>query len=189
MSALKQAGTVVCEPMHRFRLELPADTLAATWPVLARLHAVARDTGDPRARRARWRARSQRRGCTSCSKQVPGLTRGEGVLESAFDHYEPVRGAVPTRAADRPQPAQPQGVPPADPPAVERAVTGQRPRQSGASTRSTAPSNHGSSASGWARPKKSRFHRATSAAYAASSRSSSSLSIRPRSQRAAGRVI
>ncbi len=40
MSALKQAGTVVCEPMHRFHLEIPADTFGATVPVLARLRAV-----------------------------------------------------------------------------------------------------------------------------------------------------
>ena len=30
------------------------------------------------------------------------LTRGEGLLESAFDRYEPVRGEVPTAAAPRP---------------------------------------------------------------------------------------
>jgi len=31
-------------------------------------------------------------------QRLPGLTRGEGVLESAFDHYEPVRGEVPSRS-------------------------------------------------------------------------------------------
>jgi ribosomal protection tetracycline resistance protein len=30
-------------------------------------------------------------------QQLPGLTRGEGVLESAFDRYRPVRGQVPDR--------------------------------------------------------------------------------------------
>ncbi|MEU5852600.1 hypothetical protein [Saccharopolyspora shandongensis] len=30
-------------------------------------------------------------------QQLPGLTRGEGVLDSAFDRYEPVRGAIPAR--------------------------------------------------------------------------------------------
>ena len=30
-------------------------------------------------------------------QQLPALARGEGVLESAFDRYEPVRGATPTR--------------------------------------------------------------------------------------------
>jgi translation elongation factor EF-G len=31
-------------------------------------------------------------------QQLPALTRGEGVLEWAFDHYRPVRGQVPARA-------------------------------------------------------------------------------------------
>ena len=30
-------------------------------------------------------------------RQLPGLTHGEGILESAFDHYEQVRGPVPDR--------------------------------------------------------------------------------------------
>ena len=30
--------------------------------------------------------------------ELPGLTRGEGVLESEFGRYEPVSGTVPTRA-------------------------------------------------------------------------------------------
>ncbi|MFJ7073880.1 GTP-binding protein [Streptomyces sp. NPDC098781] len=97
MAALCEAGTRVHEPMHRFRIEAPADTLAALLPVLARLRAVPRTT--------------QTRGA-SCSlegavpaahvheleQRLPGLTRGEGELESAFDHYAPaVRGAEPER--------------------------------------------------------------------------------------------
>ena len=30
-------------------------------------------------------------------QQLPALTRGEGVLECAFDGYQPVRGTIPTR--------------------------------------------------------------------------------------------
>jgi ribosomal protection tetracycline resistance protein len=30
-------------------------------------------------------------------QQLPALTRGEGVLESAFDRYQPLTGAIPTR--------------------------------------------------------------------------------------------
>ena len=30
-------------------------------------------------------------------QHLPTLTRGEGVLESAFAHHQPVRGEVPTR--------------------------------------------------------------------------------------------
>lgn len=40
MDALREAGTTVYEPMHRFRLELPADTLGPLLPVLAHLRAA-----------------------------------------------------------------------------------------------------------------------------------------------------
>jgi ribosomal protection tetracycline resistance protein len=96
MSALQQAGTVVCEPMHRFQLEIPADTFGATATVLARLRAVLHAQamrgssymleGDIPAARVR-----------ELQQQLPTLTRGEGVLESAFDHYEPVGGTIPIR--------------------------------------------------------------------------------------------
>ncbi|MFF7981452.1 GTP-binding protein [Streptomyces sp. NPDC007901] len=96
--ALRRAGTRVHEPMHRFRLEAPADTLGALLPVLTRLGALPRDTRTegqlgvlegavPAARVHRL------------EQLLPGLTRGEGELESAFDHYAPLaRGTVPERA-------------------------------------------------------------------------------------------
>ncbi|WP_225825839.1 elongation factor G [Streptomyces naphthomycinicus] len=95
--ALRRAGTLVHEPMHRFRLEAPADTLGALLPVLARLGAVPESTGthavtcvlEGTVPAARTHALEQR---------LPGLTRGEGELETAFDHYAPViRGTVPER--------------------------------------------------------------------------------------------
>ena len=96
MAALKRAGTVVCEPVHRFRLDTPADTLPVLLPVLARLHAVPVVTatndawcaveGDIPVRRVH-----------ELRQQIPPLTRGEGVMESAFDRYEPIRGEWPTR--------------------------------------------------------------------------------------------
>jgi ribosomal protection tetracycline resistance protein len=96
MSALKQAGTVVCEPIHRFHLELPADTLGVLLPLLTRLSGVPETPatlgswctlkGDIPAARVH-----------TLRQQLPAVTRGEGVLECAFDHYEPVRGAIATR--------------------------------------------------------------------------------------------
>jgi ribosomal protection tetracycline resistance protein len=100
MEALKRAGTVVCEPVHRFRLEAPADTLNILLPVLARLHAApavasTRDSwctleGDIRAANVH-----------ELRQQIPTLTRGEGVMESSFERYQPVHapvhGPVPTR--------------------------------------------------------------------------------------------
>ncbi len=96
MSALNRAGTVVCEPIHRFHLDVPADTLSLILPVLARLDAV------PQAPAMRGSS------CTldgeipaaqvhGLQRQLPGLTRGEGLLESAFDSYRPVRGMSPAR--------------------------------------------------------------------------------------------
>jgi ribosomal protection tetracycline resistance protein len=103
MAALGQAGTRVHEPVHRFRLEAPADTLGAVLAALARLGAVPRDGGqrgsvsllDGEVPAARVHDLEQR---------VPALTRGEGVLESAFDHWRPVRGPVPTRPRTGPDP-------------------------------------------------------------------------------------
>ena len=94
--ALRQAGTVVCEPIHRFHLDAPADTLGPLLAALTRLRAVplgqtARGSaltleGDiPAARVHELRA------------ELPALTRGEGVLECSFDRYEPVTGVAPTR--------------------------------------------------------------------------------------------
>ncbi len=96
MSALRHAGTVVCEPIHRFCLDIPADTLGSILPLLARLGAGAQTPmvrassclleGDIRAARVH-----------ELQQALPGVSRGEGVLEAAFDHYRPIRGAFPTR--------------------------------------------------------------------------------------------
>jgi ribosomal protection tetracycline resistance protein len=96
MAALRQAGTVVCEPVHRFRLDAPADTLAQLLPVLARLRAVPHTQvaggvstvleGDIPAAQVH-----------GLRQQLPALTRGEGVLECVFDRYEPVIGTPPSR--------------------------------------------------------------------------------------------
>jgi ribosomal protection tetracycline resistance protein len=96
MSALQEARTTVYEPIHRFHLEAPADVLGPLLPALARLHAA------PQAPAIRGSS------CTiqgdiaaahvhALRQQLPALTRGEGVLECAFDRHQPVRGTIPTR--------------------------------------------------------------------------------------------
>ena len=96
MEALKQAGTVVCEPIHRFHLEIPADALAAIVPALARLGAVPQ-TQELRSSACLLAGEIPAGRVHELQQQVRALTRGEGVLESAFDHYEPVRGTIPIR--------------------------------------------------------------------------------------------
>jgi ribosomal protection tetracycline resistance protein len=85
--ALRNAGTVVCEPMHRFVLDIPPDTSQAVTAALARLGAVL--TG---AMLGKVTGHLQAAQVHRLQQQLPGLTRGEGVLESSFDHYRPATG-------------------------------------------------------------------------------------------------
>ncbi len=97
MDALKRAGTVVCEPIHNFQLEIPADTLGVTVPLLARLRAVPQ-TQEMRASSYTLEGEIPAARVHELERQLPALTRGEGVLlECAFDRHEPVRGTIPTR--------------------------------------------------------------------------------------------
>jgi ribosomal protection tetracycline resistance protein len=96
MAALRRAGTRVYEPIHAFHAELPADTLAAVLPALGPLRAVPLATttrgavgvveGEVPAARVH-----------ELQRLLPALTRGEGVLDSAFERYEPVRAVAPSR--------------------------------------------------------------------------------------------
>jgi ribosomal protection tetracycline resistance protein len=96
MNALKQAGTVVCEPIHRFHLEIPADTLGPMLSALARLRAVPQ-TQEMRGSSCTLDGEIPAARVHKLQQQLRALTRGEGVLESAFDCYEPVRGTIPIR--------------------------------------------------------------------------------------------
>ncbi|MFI6490214.1 GTP-binding protein [Streptomyces sp. NPDC050564] len=97
MSALREAGSQVYEPMHRFRLEAPADTLAAVLPVLAQQRAVPQTT-EIRGVSCVLEGVIPVARVHEMERQLPGLTRGEGELECTFDHYAPVmRGEVPNR--------------------------------------------------------------------------------------------
>jgi ribosomal protection tetracycline resistance protein len=96
MSALKQAGTIVCEPIQRFHIELPTDTLGPLLVVLARLGAVPQ----PPSSRGSWvtlEGEIPAARVHGLQQQLRAFTRGEGTLEFAFAHYKPVRGAFPTR--------------------------------------------------------------------------------------------
>jgi len=96
MSALRQAGTTVHEPIHRFSLEIPADTVGAVLPLLARLLAIPLNRATP-GLLAVIEGDIPAAAVHQLQQQMAGLTRGEGVLESAFDHYQRVRGEIPVR--------------------------------------------------------------------------------------------
>jgi ribosomal protection tetracycline resistance protein len=96
MTALKQAGTVVCEPVSSFRIELPADCLPATLTVLARLRAT-QQAPELRGQSCVVAGEIPADQVHQLRRQLPPLTRGEGVLESEFARYQPVRGPAPSR--------------------------------------------------------------------------------------------
>ena len=91
MAALRQAGTVVCEPMVTVALEVPDGAVAAVLAALARLGGVAQvlvQRGDLAAvETVLPAARAQ-----DLQRILPGLTGGEGVAETSFAGYRPVRG-------------------------------------------------------------------------------------------------
>ncbi|MEV4888087.1 translation factor GTPase family protein [Nonomuraea sp. NPDC055795] len=92
MSALRRAGTRVCEPLHRFRLEIPADALGPVLPLLARLRAVPRTQSE-----GVIEGEIPAANVHELQQQLPVLTRGEGVLESSFERHHEVSGAPPER--------------------------------------------------------------------------------------------
>src|SRR5918994_1388368 len=96
MGALKQAGTVVCEPVHRYHLEIPSDTFGATVSALARLSAVPQ-TQEMRGSSYTLEGEVPAARVHELQQQLPALTRGEGLVECEFDSYRPVRGKAPTR--------------------------------------------------------------------------------------------
>jgi ribosomal protection tetracycline resistance protein len=96
MDALRQAGTRVCEPWHRFRIELPADTFPPVLSALSRLGAV------PSALTAIEPAYTVEGEIPAgqvhaLTQLLPGLTRGEGVVDSVFERYRDVHGPDPSR--------------------------------------------------------------------------------------------
>jgi ribosomal protection tetracycline resistance protein len=103
MRALQRAGTSICEPVHRFGIEVPSDTLGGVLRALAGLDASPRAVttlgsssrldGEIAAVKVR-----------ELQQRLPGLSRGESVLETTFDHYRSIRGAAPSRPRAGPDP-------------------------------------------------------------------------------------
>ncbi|MGH3332770.1 MAG: GTP-binding protein [Nocardioidaceae bacterium] len=106
MEALRSAGTTVCEPIHRFDLELPEDAYAVVLATLPKVHATPLETaqrGDMLVLRgdvpAAW--------VHQLHQRVPDLTRGEGLLTTDLDHFRPVIGTPPSRARSDDDPTDP----------------------------------------------------------------------------------
>ena len=90
--ALAQAGTTVHEPLHRFHLEAPADAIGVILPALGRLQAVP-DVPEIRGQELTLSGEIPAARVHELRRQLPVLTRGEGLLETEFAGYRPSREA------------------------------------------------------------------------------------------------
>jgi ribosomal protection tetracycline resistance protein len=96
MDALVESGTRVCEPIHHFHLEVPSEMLGQILGLLGRLHAIPETPVMTDASCTLEGAIPAVR-VHELQQRLPGLTRGEGVVECVFDSYRIVRGTIPTR--------------------------------------------------------------------------------------------
>ena len=102
-NALARAGTWVCEPLANVALEVPASTAQAVLATLGQLGGRVRGqfTAKDQTKAsavlpvARLRVLQQR---------LPGLSMGEGILETSPWGYQPIGDNPPTRARSRPSP-------------------------------------------------------------------------------------
>jgi ribosomal protection tetracycline resistance protein len=94
--ALARAGVRVCEPVLRVDLEVPTANANALQRLLGRWGAEV--TGQTSASEfTHMQARLVAARLHELQRQLPDLTGGEGVLETRFDGYQPVRGHPPVR--------------------------------------------------------------------------------------------
>lgn len=86
--ALREAGTEVLEPVSRVEVELPADSVNATLSRLVELGGAV--TGSvPRGDRAELTGTLPAEQVTRFEQQLPGLTRGEGLLTTEPAGHRP----------------------------------------------------------------------------------------------------
>jgi ribosomal protection tetracycline resistance protein len=96
MQALAQAGTAVCEPIVRVSVEFPATRIGAVIAAMARLGATV-ETPSLEGNLSTIETVLPVVRAQELQRELPGLTGGEGVLDSTFAGYQPVSGTPPTR--------------------------------------------------------------------------------------------
>jgi ribosomal protection tetracycline resistance protein len=103
MKALERGGSAVCEPVFRIAAEVPSEAIGAVLAALGRLGAGAA-TPFSRGELSLIEATLSGSRVQELRRQLPGLTGGEGVLESEFAGYQPLPGEPPVRKRLTPDP-------------------------------------------------------------------------------------
>jgi ribosomal protection tetracycline resistance protein len=98
--ALQQAKTVVCEPILRVSVEVPADAVGAVLAAISRLGEVV-ETPSRRESLSVVEGLLPAARAQDLTRGLPRLTGGEGVVETNFGGYRPVRGVPPRRRRSR----------------------------------------------------------------------------------------
>jgi ribosomal protection tetracycline resistance protein len=96
MRAIERARVVVCEPVMRVRIETPTGTVGV---VMAAARRAGGEVGSPSPGGDLSTVESELPAARvhELVQRLPGMTGGEGVVETSFGGYQPVRGAPPTR--------------------------------------------------------------------------------------------
>ncbi|MEO8510272.1 MAG: translation factor GTPase family protein [Chloroflexota bacterium] len=103
MTALERAGTWVCEPLAELALEMPSSTAQGAIAALGQLRG--RVTGQFSANGlSRVSAVLPIARVRSLQHQLPGLSMGEGILESRPGGYQPIGDNPPRRERSEPSP-------------------------------------------------------------------------------------
>ncbi|HET6940322.1 MAG TPA: hypothetical protein VFI19_17020, partial [Nocardioides sp.] len=96
--ALRNAGTVVCEPLVDVRVDAPTASAGALQRELGRLGASTTGAWSTETFTTLEVVLAAAR-FHELQRQLPDLTGGEGVAEPRFAGYQPVRGRQPSRTA------------------------------------------------------------------------------------------
>ena len=103
MTALDRAGTWVCEPLADLSLEMPAETAQGVLAALGKLGGRVRGQFSANGL-SRVEAVLPVGRVRSLQHQLPGLSMGEGILESRPNGYQPIGDNPPTRPRSGPSP-------------------------------------------------------------------------------------
>jgi ribosomal protection tetracycline resistance protein len=90
--ALAAGGTVVCEPLARLTLDVPVQALSSVLSALSKLGSIVEDQV-ARADEMTIVAVLTAADAQELHRMLPEVTGGEGVMESSFAGYRPVRGS------------------------------------------------------------------------------------------------
>jgi ribosomal protection tetracycline resistance protein len=99
--AIGRAGTVVCEPVDRFRVEAPAETVSTVLGLIGR-HRGSPDAPHPTQTIVVITGILPTASVDAVRRGLHSATHGEGLFESVFDHHTPRRGTAPRRGDRRP---------------------------------------------------------------------------------------